>query len=86
MNQYIKKSNYDITQLEDEWIILNTDNYTITKLNQIGGFCWHLLDKSQSPNSLLQEIKENYNSSTTFEDVENYLQQLIQCGLVEHAG
>ncbi|MEH7380069.1 PqqD family protein [Bacillus sp. JJ1533] len=86
MSKYIKKSNYDNTQLDDEWIILNTDNYTITKVNEMGGFCWKLLDKSQSSISLLQRIKENYNSSTTAEDVEIYLQQLIDCGLIEHAG
>lgn len=86
MNQYIKKSNYDVTQLEDEWIILNTDNYTITKVNEMGGFCWNLLNESQTPSSLLQKIKESYNASITLEDVEVYLQQLEDCGLVEYAG
>ena len=86
MGKYIKKSNFDTTQIDDEWIILNTDNYTITKVNDMGGFCWSLLDESQSSTSLHQRIKENFNSSTTAEDVEIYLQQLMDCGLIEHAG
>ena len=32
MDQYIRKNNYETTSFDDEWIVLNTDNYTIYKV------------------------------------------------------
>ena len=52
--QYIQKGNYEATELDGEWIILNTDQYTITKLNDEGGHCWSLLNEVQTADSLTQ--------------------------------
>jgi hypothetical protein len=87
MTQYIQKDNYETTKFDDEWIILNTDNYTITKLNDIGGFCWTLLHETQTINSLHQAIETEYDlaNEKMEQDIEIFLSDLIQYGLVEHA-
>ncbi|OAS85162.1 MULTISPECIES: PqqD family protein [Metabacillus] len=87
MKQYIKKSDYETVHLDDEWIIMNTDNFTVTKLNAIGGFCWTLLEQPQSSGSLSQSIKQKYDlqNESLLTDIEEFLGELIEYGLVHHA-
>lgn len=84
MQQYTRKSNYDTTHFDDEWIVLNTDNYTLTKLNETGGYCWSLLSEVQTINSLSQSIVDKYGEELEYvkEDVELFLKDLLKCGLI----
>ena len=86
--QYIQKGNYETTELDGEWIILNTDQYTITKLNDEGGHCWSLLNKVQTVDSLTQSLLEKFslteNEQQVKKDMEEFLANLVQCGLIEH--
>ncbi|PLR84037.1 PqqD family protein [Bacillus canaveralius] len=86
MNQYVHKNNYEATQLEDEWIILNTVDYTVTRLNETGGFCWTLLSEAQSVESLSDAIQQKFcpDSDTVKADVEAFLANLMECGLIHH--
>jgi hypothetical protein len=85
--EFVQKNNYEATQLEDEWIILNTDNYSVTKLNELGGYCWSLLREVQTVNSLLQAVEEKYQftGGAVEKDIELFLEDLIQYGLVKDA-
>lgn len=87
MNQYVHKNNYEVTQLDDEWLILNTDNFTVTKLNALGGFCWSLLHEAQTIDSIIEAIKKNYDltNENVRQDIDVFLSDLIQCGLIENA-
>ncbi|MGM7721195.1 PqqD family protein [Metabacillus sp. Hm71] len=87
MKQYIKISDYETIQLDDEWIIMNTDNFTVTKLNDLGGLCWTLLDQPQTLQSLSQSLKNVYNikNESLHQDIEAFLSELIKYGLVQHA-
>lgn len=86
MNGYIQKTNTDATQLEDEWLILNTDEYTITKVNDIGGYCWAMLDASQTVGSLVQAIEKEFSTGhANKEDIEHFLADLMKYGLIEYA-
>ena len=60
MDQYIRKNNYETTSFDGEWVILNTDNYTITRLNETGGFCWSLLSEAQSVHSLSRAVSQKF--------------------------
>jgi hypothetical protein len=87
--QYIQTANCDATVLDGEWIILNTNQYTITKLNDIGGFCWSLLNESQTAESLAKSIFEQFPTAEGKQqvkhDIEGFLEHLLQCGLIQHA-
>lgn len=86
MKQYIKKSAFDCTQLDDDWIILNTDDFTVTKVNEVGGYCWTLLESKQTAETIRQAVQEEYSSveDITTEDIEQFLDELLQYGLLTH--
>lgn len=86
MARYVQKSNYESTHLDNEWIILNTDDYTVTKLNDIGGFCWSLLEAEQTLESLTQAVGREYlETKVSGREIEEFLSQLMECGLVKYA-
>jgi hypothetical protein len=86
--QYIQKGNYEATELDGEWIILNTDQYTITKLNDEGGHCWSLLNEAQTTDSLTDSLLDKFsiteNKQQVKKDIEEFLANLVQCGLIEY--
>ncbi|MFB3161350.1 PqqD family protein [Neobacillus sp. 179-J 1A1 HS] len=88
MTHFIQKGNVEATELDGEWIILNTEQYTITKLNGVGGLCWSLLNEVQTVDTLTNSLVEEYKAVQTKEhikqDIEEFLSNLTQCGLIEH--
>ncbi|WP_226667530.1 PqqD family protein [Metabacillus litoralis] len=87
MNLYIKEREYETVQLDEEWIVMNTDKFTVTKLNGIGGYCWSLLENPQSIQSITQLVEIHYQikNSTLSNDIEDFISELINFGLVRHA-
>lgn len=90
MAQYIHKGKYEATELDGEWIILNTDDYTVTKLNEVGGICWSLLSEAQTSETLAQSLMEKFSLSENDikirKDIDEFLLNLSQCGLLQHVG
>lgn len=84
---YIKINEFETTQLEDEWIVLNTENFTITTLNEVGGYCWSLLDEIQSVESLSERVMDKFSppveKDTITNDIDEFLSRLIECGLIK---
>lgn len=87
MMSYIQKDQYETVQMDGEWIILNTHDYTVTKLNEVGAFCWSLLCEEQTVQSLTLAVQEKYNGvpDAAGMDVEQFLSGLLECGLIRHA-
>ncbi|WP_368657345.1 PqqD family protein [Metabacillus halosaccharovorans] len=87
MQHYIKKDDYETVQLDNEWIIMNTDQFTVTKLNEIGGFCWSLLEKPQTINALTQSVMVQFNIDQVnlSNHINDFLQELMEYGLIQHA-
>ncbi|OPH56696.1 hypothetical protein BC351_27530 [Paenibacillus ferrarius] len=88
MTRYLRMNDYESIQLDMEWIILNTDEYTLTKLNGVGGFCWSLLGEAQTVGSISEAVRKEFDSvdETVEEDIEAFLHDMIGRGLVQHAG
>jgi hypothetical protein len=84
--QFRRKSNYETAHFDDEWIILNTEQYTLTKLNETGGFCWGLLNDIQTVDSLCEAIIHKYDHGCegVREDMNRFLLELHECGLIEN--
>ncbi|ULL16613.1 PqqD family protein [Paenibacillus sp. H1-7] len=87
MTKYVRKNDYEAIQLDGEWIILDADNYTVTKLNETGGFCWSLFTEAQSIETLMHAVRDRYKQvdETIEQDLEAFLSDLYQCGLIENA-
>ncbi|MFD0829819.1 PqqD family protein [Neobacillus sp. M.A.Huq-85] len=88
MTHYIQKENIEETELDGEWILLNTNQLTVTKLNEIGGLCWSLLNNVQTTESLAQAVLDKFRPVEDKEqikkDIEEFLSQLNECGLIEY--
>ena len=87
MVQYIRKSDYETVEFDGEWVILNTDCYTVTKLNDIGGQCWSLLGEAQTVESLSKAIEQNYGTvgQELNSNIETFLAELMEYGLIQYA-
>lgn len=87
---FVQKKNYEASQFDDEWIILNTDQFTVTKVNEVGGYCWMLLESDQTIGTIAEAVKERFEineEQVTLEiDILNFLTELYQYGLVDYAG
>lgn len=86
MTQYIQSNHYEATMLDDEWIILNTDHFTVTKLNGVGGYCWSLLSEAKTIDDIMKAVREHFAevSEVVELDIKEFLADLIRCGLVSH--
>jgi hypothetical protein len=88
MKQYIRKENVEATELDGEWVIFNTEQYTITKVNDVGGHCWSLLNEPQTADTLTQFLVEKFSSPESKEliekDIEEFLDSLVNCGLIQY--
>lgn len=84
MTQYIQKSGCETTYLDNEWIVMNVDEFTVTKLNEVGGFCWSLLKNAQTVDSLAEAIQHKFQHESEINptEIEEFLSQLVDCGLV----
>ncbi len=85
INTYIQTKSYEVTQLDDELIILDSDHFTITRLNKVGGVCWSLLSEAQTVESLTHAIQERYPrfNEDVKSDIQFFLSDLIHCGLIQ---
>lgn len=85
--RYMQKDNIEATRLDDEWLLLNPDLYTVTTLNGTGGICWSCLREAQTIDSLIRAMDAEYDLNGFYEDVardlEDFLTELIRCGLIE---
>jgi hypothetical protein len=83
--KYIQKSHFDTTHFDKEWIVLDTLQYTLTKLNETGGFCWSLLSEPQSIETLSDSVVQKFGTEieNVKEDIKVFLQDLYKCGLIK---
>lgn len=86
IKKFKQNSYFEATQLDNEWIILNSEDFTVTRINDVGGFCWSLLETPQTLDSLIEAIIQEYESDIerVSKDVEVFLDRLNQHGLVQH--
>jgi hypothetical protein len=82
---YRRKSNCEVIELDDEIMIMNVDNYTVTEINRVGGFCWSLLETPNSLEEIVEKVKIEFEVSdaSVEEDIHSFMTRLIECGLVE---
>lgn len=88
MKRYIRVNQTETTPLDGDWIVFHTSRFTVTTLNELGGYCWTLLDDEQTAQTLRDLVHVQYGLTTALsvEDVECFLTELSECGLVERAG
>ncbi|MFE4114861.1 PqqD family protein [Priestia sp. YIM B13448] len=86
MKQFVRNQDMEAVQLDSEWVILNTEAYTVTKINELGGYCWSLLESPCTIPALIKSLQTDYQieGELSFEDMESFLSELIEYGLIEY--
>ncbi|WP_423409252.1 PqqD family protein [Heyndrickxia sp. MSNUG] len=85
MVHFKQKNSFEATHIEDEWIILDTNQFTVTRLNELGGFCWLKLSEAQTAESLREAIDQEYGSTCEKTSIDKFLSDLMTYGLIDHA-
>ncbi|TLS49388.1 PqqD family protein [Paenibacillus antri] len=85
MAEYSRKAGCEAVRLDDEWMIVDTERATITKVNHTGGLCWTLLSGPQTAASLAEEFRLLYGTDPEVleQELHSFLTDLHGCGLVE---
>jgi hypothetical protein len=81
-------TNLETLEVDQECMVLHADQFTVTKLNEVGGICWSLLKEAQTVQSLAEELQRRFDitQDEAEGDVRAFLEELTKLGLVEHAG
>jgi hypothetical protein len=85
---YIRRIGFETVWLDEEWIVIDTERLLVTRLNDVGWHIWTLLGSKQTVDSLAEHLRQDFDAApdTVTSDVELFLDELRQCGLLEHVG
>lgn len=85
MSRYIQKADCETLVLDEETMILHPERLTVTKISPVGGFCWTQLNQEQTLASLTEAVCRHYadTGSGVGGDIEQFLTDLLECGLLE---
>jgi hypothetical protein len=83
--KYIRKLNCEVMELDDEYMIINAERYTVTELNKVGGFCWDLLAEDHSVEEIIEAVRNKFKVTdpSLEEDIQAFITNLKDCGLIE---
>ncbi|MGG4489200.1 PqqD family protein [Metabacillus idriensis] len=86
MTAYYKQaSDCETVEIDGEWMILHSGQFTITKLNEMGGYCWSLLKDPHTLDELILSYIAEFNNTNAENELQCFLKELEKCGLIEHA-
>ncbi|MGG0461930.1 PqqD family protein [Priestia aryabhattai] len=85
MTSYIQKGEYEVMEIDSEWVILNSHEYTVTTLNEVGGYCWKVIENKKTLAEIIEAVATHYSTESELieADIQHFLNKLIDCGLVE---
>lgn len=83
--KYIRKPGCEMMEMEGEYMILNTEAYTVTELNQTGVQCWNLFEGPNTIDNVISEVKRFYETDApeVEQDIRAFVNSLLECGLLE---
>ncbi|MEI7026104.1 PqqD family protein [Paenibacillus sp. y28] len=87
MKLYRRMTEADAFEMDQEWMIMNAEQCTVTKLSESGAVCWELLKEDQSMSSLVAGLQEIYDvtEEEAIRDIDSFLTEMIKAGLVQYA-
>lgn len=74
-------------QVDQEWLLLHADRFTITRINELGGLCWSLLEEPASMEALAEEVMKHFvvSKEEALQDMERFMEELLAIDLVKPA-
>ncbi|SEF80726.1 PqqD family protein [Paenibacillus sp. UNC499MF] len=82
--RYHRHADTEIWETEGDFLIVHTLHQSITKLNEVGGYIWSLLDAPKTLEELVMELTKEYEITMDqgLNDVNVFLHDLSQYGLI----
>ncbi|MGM9987194.1 MAG: PqqD family protein [Bacillaceae bacterium] len=83
--KYVQSNKHEIYQLDDDYIIFNTNNYYVFKVNEVGKHCLQLLEQPQSIESLIDQLEKSGDKVTPSDkqQVEEFVRILVEDDLLK---
>lgn len=71
-------------EMNGEWIVLDAENYLVTKLNEMGGWLYNLLREGLGEDELVKAVTDAYDitADQAQQDVSLFIEQLVSHGLI----
>ena len=85
-HKFICAKNIEIMEIENEWIVMDAENFTMTKVNTIGADVVTALKGQQSMEDIIQQIRLRYGitESEARTDFLLFMKELEGVGLITH--
>jgi hypothetical protein len=86
MNVYECSNNMDITELDGEYIVMDTEKFTVTKVNDVGARILEGLKQKRNLESIVQAIAEEFgvDKQIVKADTNVFLSELKGLGLITY--
>ena len=80
------EKNINIVEIDNEWIIMDTENFTVTKVNAIGAYILEEVRGERELEDIICKIADNYDVdlNTARSDVLIFLEELKGIGLIKN--
>ena len=74
----------ELIELDQEWVIMDTERFTITKINLIGASILKALMDNKTMDEIVEMIEKNYDVESNQVQVETlaFLQELQKVGII----
>lgn len=78
--------NVNIVEIDNEWIIMDTENFTVTKVNAIGAYILEEVRGQKEIEDIIRNIAFSYevDLNTARSDVLVFLEELKGIGLIQN--
>lgn len=84
INKYRCLENLELMEMDNEWLVINPETLTITKINDVGSMIVEGLIKAMSFEEIVEKIQNEYDVEVekATSDLITFINQLIEAGLV----
>lgn len=88
ISAYRQFGSFETKRVGCEWVIFNMNKQTVTRLNEMGAFCWSLLANTQTIDSVIDAINDKFqlgcSQETVRKDLEDFLFDLLRFNMIRH--
>lgn len=85
--KYTFNDNVEIVELDNEWILLDTQNFKITKINKMGAYVLETLRENKDMDDILERVTADFDVEVTIarSDVYAFLEEIKKIGAIKYA-
>ena len=85
--QYTCPSKIELIEMDQEWIVMDTEGFTITKINRMGAYILEALMAHKTVDEIVDMIGMNYEVKASQARAETmaFLQQLQRIGIIHES-